>query len=90
MPDAFENIFGQPRVRDFLRTSVKGGVSRTPTCSSVPPFQQDHGGVRSRSGPHVPERPLTVRAEGSAARAMHAGASCARSTPTCTIMLRRA
>lgn len=25
MPDAFENIFGQPRVRDFLRTSVKGG-----------------------------------------------------------------
>ena len=25
MPDAFENILGQPRVRDFLRTSVKGG-----------------------------------------------------------------
>ena len=25
MADAFENIFGQPRVRDFLRASVRGG-----------------------------------------------------------------
>ena len=90
MPDAFENILGQPRVRDFLRTSVKGGRV-THAYLFVGPSVPTRPWRRTLSlRPSCARKALTVRAEGSAARAMHAGASCARSTPTCTIMLRRA
>ena len=75
MADAFENILGQPKVREFLRASVMHDrVSHAylftgPTGSNK--MQAAYALAQARG-----------RAAASAAPATRAGASCAASIPT--------
>lgn len=55
MADAFENILGQPYVRDFLRATVSSGAQATRICSAARRVEQNGGGVRVRAGHHAPK-----------------------------------
>ncbi len=89
MPDAFENILGQPRVRDFLRTSVKGGRVTHAYLFVGPSGSNKTMAAYALAQAVICPKGPTVRAAGSAAPATRAGASCA-SIPTCTTTRPRA
>ena len=83
MADAFENILGQPQVRDFLR-SHGGERPREPRVPvhRAGRFQQDAWPPMRFAQAHpLPEGRPAARAAATAAPATSAGASCASKHP---------
>ena len=86
MADAFENILGQPQVREFLRATVASGrVSHAYLFCGPAGSNKTLAALRLRSGAFCARKAPRARAAATAALATPAGASCARSTRTCAM-----